>query len=142
RRRPDGVALYWADPRQGSDSGRTMSQMNGSKQSLTLLRHPEVPARSISGSPGIGHSARASKDDRPGPSPFEAPPAQEAGVAPQGDGYERQVQAAKSRLRFILPSLSWQAQGLGAQAPQHEQNSTFQNQQSHPTLRLSLTTER
>ena len=31
--------------------------MNGSRKSLTLLRHPEVPARPISGSPGIGHFA-------------------------------------------------------------------------------------
>src|SRR5215470_1828256 len=45
-------------------------------------RHPEVAAK------------RPSKDDRPGPPPFEAPPAQVAGVAPQGDGYSsRRVSA-------------------------------------------------
>src|SRR4029450_8428093 len=48
------------------------------------IRHPEALSWTWSG--------RASKDDGPQlaarrrPSPFEAPPAQEAGVAPQGDG--------------------------------------------------------
>jgi len=37
-----------------------------------LNRHPEVPAHPISDLSEIGHFARASKDDRPGPSPFEA----------------------------------------------------------------------
>ena len=35
--------------------------------------------------------APLAKDDRPGPSPFEARPAEEDGRAPQGDGYEHHV---------------------------------------------------
>jgi hypothetical protein len=50
--------------------------------------HPEVPAHHATHLMSLRRHARASKDDRPGPPPFEARPAEEAGRVPQGDGYE------------------------------------------------------
>src|SRR5262245_21634383 len=49
-------------------------------------RHPEAAERPRLVVGRMIKSARPSKDDRPGPSPVEAPPAEEAGVAPQDDG--------------------------------------------------------
>src|SRR5262249_41092742 len=66
-------------------------------QALIFLRHPEVPAHHTTAiatctcvrgprrmaAPAI---AACSYSASPGPSPFEARPAEEAGLAPQGDG--------------------------------------------------------
>src|SRR6267143_6701637 len=81
-------------------------------QAPIFLRHPEVPEHhttAIAACTCVRGPRRmaapqlllASCSASPGPSPFEARPAEEAGLAPQGDGESESLAAVGSTVNLI-----------------------------------------
>src|SRR5262245_41538099 len=81
---PRSTFIVWGKP----GSRTQYLKRDAKRQRPTSHRHPGAAERPRLVVGRMIKSARPSKDDRPGPSPFEAPPAEEAGVAPQDDGSE------------------------------------------------------